>query len=411
MTKKVLDRFYRPGLWDDIKDYINACDVCQKVKSINPQITAEMKILSPTYTNQIIASDFAGSFKTTTRGNKYIQVITDLFSKTLPIKATTSKLSQDAAENIANDWCCSYGIPEACLTDDGREYQSKVWNALCELLDIQKLKTTPFHPQADGQSERAVQTAKRMIASFVNEAQDNWDLNLQQLTFAYNTSVHRMTGYSPFEVMFARKPRIPLDLMFPNQSDLQQPHREANSKLDFIEHANEFESGYEEIIDFDQMKDIQPNRLLSNNVSNYVNHHKKVMENCFSHVRRNKRTRMEQAKEYTDRNIKKKSYAVGDLVLCNHPYLKTGASRGLAVKYYGPFRIVGINRNGCDYLIRKHKSPRSRVKHIHKNNLKLYFDRGWDQREKKEIENLYKKLFRKGSKEKIHKWLDGRYRD
>jgi len=65
--------------------------------SINPKITAEMKILSPTYTNQIVASDFAGPFKTTARGNKYIQVITDLFSKNLLIKATTNKLSQVAA--------------------------------------------------------------------------------------------------------------------------------------------------------------------------------------------------------------------------------------------------------------------------------------------------------------------------
>ena len=380
-TAKMLDRFYRPGLREAIKSYIRTCDVCQKVKSLNPKITAEMRILSPQYTNQMIASDFAGPFKVTARGNKYIQVITDLFSKTLLIKATTSKLAQVAAENIAHDWCCTYGIPEACLTDGGREYQSKVWDALCELLDIQRLKTTPFHPQADGQSERAVQTVKRMIASFVDEAQDNWDLNLPQLTFAYNSSVHRMTGYSPFEVMLARKPRIPLDLMYPTQSDLGRPHREANASISFADHVDEFESGHEEIDEFDQMEDIDPSTLLSTNVANYVNQCKDVMETCFAHVRKNKSTRMLQAKEYTDRKIKKKSYSVGDLVLCNHPYLKHGASRGLAIKYYGPFRIIGINKNGCDYLIKKHKSPRSRIRHIHKNNIKIYFDRGWDQLE------------------------------
>ena len=49
---------------------------------------------------------------------------------------------------------------------------------------------------------------------------------------------------------------------------------------------------------------------------------------------------------------------------------------GLAPKYHGPFLVVGTNKNGCDYLIKRLNSPRPRVKQVHKNNLKMYFDRG-----------------------------------
>ena len=61
---------------------------------------------------------------------------------------------------------------------------------------------------------------------------------------------------------------------------------------------------------------------------------------------------MYQAKKYYDRRIKKNEYEIGDSVLVNHSSLKKGLSRGLAPRYYRPFKIVGKNTNGCGYLIR-----------------------------------------------------------
>ena len=51
-------------------------------------------------------------------------------------------------------------------------------------------------------------------------------------------------------------------------------------------------------------------------------------------------------------------------------------SRGLAPRYYGPFKIVGKNTNGCDYLIREERKKTARAKQIHVNNIKKYFHRG-----------------------------------
>jgi len=87
---------------------------------------------------------------------------------------------------------CLFGLPTACLTDQGKEYQSLLWDALCELWHIELLKTTPYHPQADGQSEKRVQTTKSMIT-------------------VYKTGVHCTTKYSSFEAMFGRTPKLPID--------------------------------------------------------------------------------------------------------------------------------------------------------------------------------------------------------
>lgn len=52
-----------------------------------------------------------------------------------------------------------------------------------------------------------------MIASQLDEEQETWDLNLNKLAFAYNSSVHASTRQTPFELMFGRMPRIPIDIV------------------------------------------------------------------------------------------------------------------------------------------------------------------------------------------------------
>ena len=56
-----------------------------------------------------------------------------------------------------------------------------------------------------------------MIRAYCDENQDNWDLGVTQLYFAYNSSVYETTGLTPFEVMFGRDQITPIDLMYPNR--------------------------------------------------------------------------------------------------------------------------------------------------------------------------------------------------
>ena len=83
-------------------------------------------------------------------------------------------------------------------------------------LDIHKVRTTPYHPQGDGITERFNGTIQTMLASCVNKNQTNWDMLLPALAFAYNTSTHSTTKFTPFELVYGRKPKVPLDLIFPD---------------------------------------------------------------------------------------------------------------------------------------------------------------------------------------------------
>ena len=89
------------------------------------------------------------------------------------------------------------------------------------MLDIMKSRTTPYHPQCDGNTERFNKTLEGMIRCFIEENLDEWDELLAPLTFAYNTAVHATTKASPFEMVYGRKPRLPIDLIFPTKVEFQ----------------------------------------------------------------------------------------------------------------------------------------------------------------------------------------------
>ena len=376
--KKVTARFYRPHLKEEIEKYIKTCHACQMVKTV-PSRRAALNYLKPDRPNQIVASDFTGPFKTSKSGNKYIQVICDCFGKTLVLAASPNKETKSAAKNIVNKWILVYGVPEVFLSDGGKEYQSCLWDNICDLLDIERVKTTPFHPECDGQSERAVGTTKRMLTNYISEEMDNWDENLDALAFAYNTSCHRITGCTPFSAMFLREARIPVDLTYPNTIEWTRPRiTEISQETTIRENYNQTDLPEE----FDQIPDIDPDDLTPTEVSEYIKRLKHKLQNNYDLLRRNKVTRMQRVKEKHDRRIKKAKYNTGDLVLCSNPIIKKGQSRGLAPKYYGPLKILATNKNGCDYLVKRLDKPKSRAKQVHHNNLKAYFDRGLNYTEK-----------------------------
>ena len=83
---------------------------------------------------------------------------------------------------------------------------------VCRLLQIDKTRTTPYHPQSDGLVELFNRTMLAMLASTVEEDPSNWEQHLRKVCMAYNTYVQPSTGYTPFYLMFGRLARLPVDM-------------------------------------------------------------------------------------------------------------------------------------------------------------------------------------------------------
>ena len=89
---------------------------------------------------------------------------------------------------------CRFGVPRELHSDQGTNFESKVMAEVCKLLDIEKTRTTPLHPQSDGQVERYNRTLVEMLQGKLKESQEDWDLQLQPCMMAYRSSVHESTG-------------------------------------------------------------------------------------------------------------------------------------------------------------------------------------------------------------------------
>lgn len=96
---------------------------------------------------------------------------------------------QTAADKLVNEVMCRLGIPFRIHTDQGREFKSALFAELFSLLVIIKFRTTPYHPQSDGQVVRLNHTLQQMLSIFVNENRSNWDDHLPYLMMAYYSTV------------------------------------------------------------------------------------------------------------------------------------------------------------------------------------------------------------------------------
>ncbi len=124
-----------------------------------------------------------------------------------------SVTARDVATNLLGVFL-RFGIPKTILSDQGRSFQAELLAEVYEVLDIHKVRTTPYRPQCDCITERFNRTLQSMLTCFVSDHQKDWDVLLPYVDFAYNTAVHSSTDCTPFELTSGRKPRVPIDLIF-----------------------------------------------------------------------------------------------------------------------------------------------------------------------------------------------------
>ena len=101
------------------------------------------------------------------------------------------------------------------LSDQGCAFTRKMVESLAKLYGVQKLRTSSYHAQTNGQVERMNQTLIRMIGKLDEEKKAHWSEYLPELLLSYNSTRSAVTGYSPHFLLFGRRPRIPVDYQFP----------------------------------------------------------------------------------------------------------------------------------------------------------------------------------------------------
>ena len=117
-----------------------------------------------------------------------------------------------------------FGVPLELHTDQGSNFESALFKEICDLLGIQKTRTTPLHPQSDGMVERGNRTISHMLSAFVSDNQRDWDERINLLMLAYRSSVHETTNVTPNEMMFGRQVTLPIELIYGKPAPNEEIH-------------------------------------------------------------------------------------------------------------------------------------------------------------------------------------------
>ena len=102
-------------------------------------------------------------------------------------------------------------MPIVLHTDQGRNFESALVREVCKLFGIRKSRTTAYHPEGDGLVERMNRTLVESLSKYVDTHQKDWDEWIATVLFAYRSSAQSSTGYNPYEVLFGRTARLPVD--------------------------------------------------------------------------------------------------------------------------------------------------------------------------------------------------------
>jgi len=296
--EKIQERFYWPGYSQSVREWCQTCPYCAARKNPTHKYRGALKNIQSGYPMQVMAMDIMGPFPETKQGSCYIIVISDYFTRWVEAYGIPNQEARTVATKLVDEIFCRFGIPEQLHSDMGAQFESKLIHEICKLLQINKTHTTPYHPQSDGLVERLNRTIQSMLATTITESGGEWEEHLPKVCFAYNTSKQASTGFTPFQLMFGRQARIPLDVIY---------------------------------------KTPMPQSV---NVPQYVVQLRKSLEKAHNLARQNLKTAAGRQKERYDRNAHGEPYKIGDKVWLHSTVVPRGRAKKLHCPWSGPFTII-----------------------------------------------------------------------
>lgn len=207
----VRSRFFWPRMAVDVERRLKTCDHCIQRKAL-PERAAPLVNIWTSRPLELLCMDYL-MLEADKSNTKDILILTDHFTKYALAFPTANQKAKTVAKCLWENFIVHYGIPEHLHTDQGPDFESHLIRELCDIAGIKKTRTTPYHPRGNP-VERFNRTLLSMLGTLGPEQKQRWKEYVKPLVHAYNCTRNEVTGYTPYELMFGRSPRLPVDLAF-----------------------------------------------------------------------------------------------------------------------------------------------------------------------------------------------------
>ncbi len=212
VSKLVGRYFVWPGMVREIVKYCRSCEKCQVRSKYKPRRApaVEQPVLAEPFEN--VAIDLVGPLPKGKGGCRYILTYICLATRwpeAVPLRSITAKSVVEGLWSIFS----RTSVPEVVLSDQGSQFCGRVMGQLCSWLGVEKVKTSPYHPESNGCVERMHGTMKSVLGKCLDEGLD-WVEQLNFVMFVLRQMPHRDSGYSPFDLVYGFRVRTPLDALY-----------------------------------------------------------------------------------------------------------------------------------------------------------------------------------------------------
>ena len=292
------------GMYQDVNRHCKTCPQCVMVTGAGRPGHPPLKPIPVSRPFQIMGIDIM-DLPRTNQGNKHVIVVQDFLTKWPFVFAVPDQKTHRIARLIVEEIVPMVGVPEALLSDRGTNLLSHLMRDVCELLGVEKLNTTAYHPQCNGQVERFNRTLKTMIRKHVSKFGAQWDKYLHGLVWAYRNTPHDSTNEKPSFLLFG------VDCRYPTEAALLPPHS----------------------CDPALVEDYREELVLS------LSHARTLAAQCMSKAQ-------DRYKANYDQHTRTNQYKVGEWILIRFPQEETGANRKLSRPWHGPYRVVSSDETG-----------------------------------------------------------------
>ena len=329
----IKQKYWWPKMYQQVKDYISTCDVCQRAKVSRTRHSVPLNPLPIEDVFSRIHIDILCSLPKTKEGFQYVLLIVDSFSKWTEAFPLRTQEAKEVADILYNEIFTRYGAPRCIVSDRGRNFMSKLVKALCEYFEVKRSHTSSYHPETNATVERANSTLAQTIRTYVDKDQMNWPSLLPSIMMAFRSSpCTESTGFSPFQLLFGKEMNLPIDTsLIPKPTlhvNVRQYFEQLIGRLKFV-------------------KEI---------------------------ARKNMQAAQDKAKHNHDLKAKEPDYKVGDKVLLKNEKVSQGLSVKIADKFEGPYEIIELGPN-YTYKLRSCENNKVLGSLINATRLKLFHER------------------------------------
>lgn len=236
-VRRLRRRFYWPGCRQDAELHVHCCDSCTAHKGPSQRSWGPLQQYLVGAPMERVGVDILGPFPITETGNRYVLVAMDYFTKWPEAYAVPDQSATTAAKCLVEEMFARFGVPSELHSDQGRNFESRLFQEVCQRLGVRKTRTTPLHPQSDGLVERFNRTLATQLAILTSRHQRDWDQHLPLALWSYRTAVQESSQCTPAMLMFGRELRTPVDLVF---GPAPEPEIEGGPELEYLRRLKEW---------------------------------------------------------------------------------------------------------------------------------------------------------------------------